>query len=57
MNLSLIHLIVKISQKVSENGGSVVDKEDREEEGQAVQEAPERPQDLCQGISFVKHSY
>ncbi|KAI6705789.1 hypothetical protein NL676_008751 [Syzygium grande] len=31
-----------------ENGGAPVVEEDREEAGQAVQEAPERPQDLCQ---------
>lgn len=43
---------VLIDRKVSENGGSVAEEGDREEEGQAVQEAPKRPQDLRQGISF-----
>lgn len=42
---------VLIDRKVSENGGSVAEEGDREEEGQAVQEAPKRPQDLRQGIS------
>lgn len=30
-----------LSEKVSKNGGAVADEEDREEEGQAFQEAPE----------------
>lgn len=36
--------------KILSDGGAVVDEEDREEAGQALQTAPERPQGLREGI-------
>lgn len=35
------------------DGGSIDDEEDREEALEEVQEATERPQDLCQGMDPV----